>query len=106
MPYTVSLGAPPYPELDAILVRLRAWLGTVAALDLADLAEKAGERRAIGAAALGAVAALDVLPIAAAQLRATTLSLAPPKKRDQNAAAFDAALDGARSPRAPLVVSI
>ncbi len=90
VPYTVSLGGPPYPPVSETLVKVRAWLGPVAILDLAALAEAAGERRAIGAVALGAAAGLDALPLATNLLRDTTIEMAPPRKRDQNAAAFEA----------------
>lgn len=93
IPFTVSLGGPAYPELDSIIERLRDWLGPLATLSLVDLATGAGERRALGAVALGAAAALDVLPIDAMTIRESTIAMAPPAKRDQNAAAFDAGFE-------------
>lgn len=90
VPFTVSLGGPPYPSVDSILERLHEWLSQVVTLDLVALATGAGERRALGAVALGATAALDVLPIDVSVIREATVTMAPPTKRDQNAAAFDA----------------
>jgi Pyruvate/2-oxoacid:ferredoxin oxidoreductase gamma subunit len=72
-----------------MLDRLRAWLGPIVIADLARVAERAGDRRAVGAVAVGAAAALGALPVAPDTLRATTIALAPPRARDINAAAFD-----------------
>jgi indolepyruvate ferredoxin oxidoreductase beta subunit len=97
VPFTVSLGGPPYPALDRIIDGLQEWLGPLVTLDLVALATAAGERRAVGAVALGAAAALPVLPIDVSVIRDTTLRLAPPKKRVQNAAAFDAGFNAAKA---------
>jgi Pyruvate/2-oxoacid:ferredoxin oxidoreductase gamma subunit len=99
VPTSVSLGDVPYPPVGELLAEAGAWLGKMAALDLGALAEAAGERRAIGAVALGATAGLAVLPISADTLRQTTIELAPPRKRDQNAAAFDAGFRAVEDPK-------
>lgn len=93
VPYTVSLGAPPYPSMAEITTKLKAWLERLALIQLQKIAENAGERRAIGAAALGAVAGLNVLPITKEVLATTTLDLAPPKKRRENELAFEQAFE-------------
>lgn len=96
VPFTVSIGAPPYPDVEGCLARVRAWLGQVVALELGALAEAAGARLASGAVALGALAGLSALPLDEAALRAATLTLAPAKAREANAAAFDAGLAASR----------
>ncbi len=96
VPYTVSLGAQPYPAMAEITTKMKAWLGRLALVQFQKIAERAGERRAIGAAALGAVAGLDVLPIAPEILAATTVDLAPPRKRRENEVAFEMALEVAK----------
>ena len=99
VPATVSLGGVGYPPLDVVLEKLESWLGRVVALDLSALAESAGEVRANGAVAIGAAAALEVMPISAEVLRDATRDLAPPRSRDVNAAAFDAGFHAARTSR-------
>lgn len=93
VPFTVTLGGPSYPSVDSTIERLQEWLGQVVTLDLVDIATRAGEQRALGAVALGAAAALGVLPIEAVIIREATVTMAPPKKRDPNAAAFDAGFE-------------
>jgi indolepyruvate ferredoxin oxidoreductase, beta subunit len=92
VPFTVTLGGPPYPAAQAIFERLGAWLGPVVTGDLARLADRAGDRRTIGAVAVGAAAALGALPVSAEILREITVSLAPAGVRELNAAAFDLGL--------------
>lgn len=89
VPFTVSLGGPPYPEVDQCLSELVDWLGRVVALDLDRLATDAGERRAAGAVALGAASATESLPLPPELLRQTTIDMAPPTKKAANEAAFD-----------------
>jgi indolepyruvate ferredoxin oxidoreductase beta subunit len=98
VPFTVSLGAPPYPPVEEILARLKGWLGTVLPIDLVRLATDAGEHRALGAVALGAAASLELLPVDTASLREATISMAPPRKQAENAAAFDAGYDAGFHP--------
>ncbi len=90
VPFTVTLGGPAYPDVDDSLARIGAWADPLIAADFTKLSIDAGERRAVGAALIGAADGLGRLPFEGGLLRDVVIAMAPPKKRDANAAAFDA----------------
>lgn len=97
IPFTVSQGGPPYPQVDQMIDQVRSWARTTVTLDVTALAAGAGDARAASAVALGAAAGSGALPspLTPEILRAATLTLAPPTKRDLNGRAFDAGHDKA-----------
>lgn len=62
-PFLLTQTGQPYPGVDGILAKLRNSAGTLLAVDGPAIAESAGSARSLNAAMLGALAALDVIPV-------------------------------------------
>ncbi|MGE5528649.1 MAG: indolepyruvate oxidoreductase subunit beta [Patescibacteria group bacterium] len=86
-PFTVALGASRYDEA-AILAYLQAALPGAVLLDATELAARAGNRRAMNAVMLGALAALGFLPLPAEAVKGALLGMVREKYREVNEKAF------------------
>ena len=92
VPFTVSIGRETYPSVEDVKDRLRSAAAKLYAIDALELATRAGSAKALGAVMVGALAALEVIPIAREIWIAALLAKAPARFRDVNVAAFDAGL--------------
>lgn len=90
VPFTVAAGQGTYPNLADVLKTLKEKLAGVVALDAEALAHEAGSVRAANMVVMGAVAAMEVLPIGKSTWDACLKKLFPPKLYDLNQKAFDA----------------
>lgn len=96
VPFTVAAGQGRYPEISDVVDLLKAKLAQVIILDAESLAKEAGSVRAANMVVMGAVAAMEVLPIAKATWDACLRKLFPPKLYDVNQKAFDMGYGKAR----------
>jgi len=96
VPFTVAAGQGTYPDLADVLKALKDKLAVVVALDAEAMAREAGSVRAANMVVMGAVAAMDVLPITKNTWDACLRKLFPPKLYDLNQRAFDAGFTYAR----------
>jgi indolepyruvate ferredoxin oxidoreductase beta subunit len=62
VPFTLAQKGLEYPDVDGVLAEVRAVASDVVAVDGEGLAQAAGDRRALNAVMLGALAGLEVLP--------------------------------------------
>jgi len=99
VPFPLAQRGESYPPVDGILDQLREVTPRVHELDAATLAQRAGAPRSLNAVMVGALGALELLPVTAeALLEAVSLG-SPARFRDINRRAFE--LGGeAISPRA------
>ncbi|MEW6458953.1 MAG: indolepyruvate oxidoreductase subunit beta [Bacillota bacterium] len=88
VPTTVGLGLSTY-DRQAILEYLHRAAENPVVLDAEQLAREAGHPRTLNSVLLGALAALEKLPIPADALRETLLSTVKPALRGVNETAFD-----------------
>lgn len=88
VPFTVSVGAEEYPNIDLILKELGNY-GELYKIDAVKIAKDAGALVTKNIVLLGALAALDVLPFKSEILLETILENVPPKYRDINKRAFE-----------------
>lgn len=88
VPFTVSVGAEQYPNIDLIFKELSNY-GQVYKLDAVKIAKDAGALVTKNIVLLGALAALDVLPFKSEILLETILENVPPKYKDVNRKAFE-----------------
>lgn len=87
-PFTVALGTSHY-DAKALLAYLSHCLPGTIMLDATGLAVDAGNRRAMNAVMLGAVSALDLLPVPAQAISDALTGLVRPAYRDLNRRAFE-----------------
>ena len=92
LPLSAVLGASRY-DPDRIAAEIRAILPGAIFLDASGLAAEAGNRRAMNAVMLGALAGLGVLPFGVDAVRAALLSSVRPAYRALNEKAFDLGLE-------------
>jgi len=88
IPFTVSVGAEEYPDIDSIFKELGNY-GKLYKIDAVKIARDAGGLVTKNIVLLGALAALDVLPFKSEILLETILENVPPKSRDINRKAFE-----------------
>jgi indolepyruvate ferredoxin oxidoreductase beta subunit len=91
IPFTVSVGAEEYPNIDLIFKELSNY-GELYKIDVVKIAKDAGALVTKNIVLLGALAALDVLPFKSEILLETILENVPPKYRDINKKAFESGL--------------
>jgi len=85
VPYTAAVGGTPYPDVDLVLDKLAAAVGTLVAFDAHALAVRAGSPRAANIALLGALAESGALPIDVAHLEAAIEARAAWREINQRA---------------------
>jgi indolepyruvate ferredoxin oxidoreductase beta subunit len=88
VPTTVALGLSTY-DREALLAHLRQTVPDCVFLDADRLAREAGHVRTLNSVLLGALAALQRLPVPTDALRETLLSTVKPNLREVNARAFE-----------------
>ncbi|MCC6159380.1 MAG: indolepyruvate oxidoreductase subunit beta [Deltaproteobacteria bacterium] len=89
IPFTVTLGAAAYPDLESAFETLRTLCEGLYVIDAAGLAAKAGSAMAVNMVLMGALAALGRLPIGTEGMRATLGEKQPARFRETNDAAFE-----------------
>ncbi|MEM0232392.1 MAG: indolepyruvate ferredoxin oxidoreductase subunit beta [Candidatus Nezhaarchaeales archaeon] len=94
-PVEVNRGDARYPPLEKILEALRSIAGEVVALDATELAMKVGNPITANIVMLGALAALEKLPIKVEELRAAVMERVP-RDVEVNLRAFDLGLQVVR----------
>lgn len=87
IPTTVALGASRY-DREELLAYLRKTIRDTAVIEAEELAREAGNVKALNSVLLGALAAMDKLPIPAADLENTLLSTVPARFREANERAY------------------
>jgi indolepyruvate ferredoxin oxidoreductase beta subunit len=95
VPFTVSVGAEEYPNVDLIFKELSNY-GKLYKIDAVKIAREAGGLVTKNIVLLGALAALDVLPFKSEILLETILENVPPKYRDVNRKAFEGGMKAIR----------
>ncbi len=88
VPTTVALGASSYNR-DELLEYLRETVPDTVVIEAEQLAREAGNVKALNSVLLGALAAMDRLPIPPADLKSTLLSIVPPRLREVNERAYE-----------------
>lgn len=88
IPFTVSVGAEKYPELEAIFKEIGNY-GELYKIDAVKVSKDAGAIITKNIVLLGALAALDVLPFKSEILLETILENVPPKYKEVNKKAFE-----------------
>lgn len=88
VPTTVALGASRYKQ-EELLAYLRRAVPDTAILNAEALAREAGNVKALNSVLLGALAAMNKLPIPAADLKSTLLSIVPSRFRAANEKAYE-----------------
>jgi indolepyruvate ferredoxin oxidoreductase beta subunit len=94
VPYSLTASGGSYPEVAELHAPIRATASRTVTLDAAQLARRAGNVKAVGPVMLGALAATEVLPIAAALVRDTLAELSAADRRAVNLRAFDLGAEG------------
>lgn len=89
VPFTVAAGQGSYPDIAHTVVVLQEKLAKVVTLDAEALARRAGSVKAANMVVMGAVAAIEVLPIAKETWDACLQRIFPPKLYDLNQKAFN-----------------
>ena len=88
-PFTVFLGKSGYPEIEAIVERLKRVTGRVITLDATALAQEAGSLQAVNVVMLGALYGTGLMPIKPETARAVIEARFPAKAGATNIRAFD-----------------
>ena len=88
VPATLSLQGDNYPDVDALLDRVRESTRKVVSLDAAAMAQQAGSAQAVNTVLLGVLAGCADLPFTSDLLRETILEYVPRKALDVNKVAF------------------
>lgn len=88
VPTTVALGASSYNR-EELLDYLRETVPDTVVIEAEQLAREAGNVKALNSVLLGALAAMDKLPIPPADLKSTLLSIVPPRLREVNERAYE-----------------
>lgn len=92
-PTTVLSGLAEYPDVDAVVERLRAEGAKVIPLQATELARKAGNTVAMNIVMVGAVAGTGILPITPDTFRTVIKRTFDEKKLELNLRAFDLGLE-------------
>ena len=93
IPFTVTMGAVPYPDIGKMIEYLTSKVKRVLTIDAVGLAEEAGARIALNMVMLGALAGLGRLPISDEILKDSITGTTKPKFRDMNLKAFELGYD-------------
>ena len=99
VPYPVAIGQAKYPPVELMFQRLAEQVGALLAFDAGALARQAGSPLAVNMVLLGALAATDILPIAAEDLLSVIRTRTKEKFLASNLQAFELGAAAAREPR-------
>jgi len=88
VPFPLAQRGESYPPLEGILEQLRAVCPDVVDIDAPALAQEAGAPRTLNVVMVGALAALDALPVSAEALEQSVLRGSPSRYREANQRAF------------------
>ena len=91
-PWSLSAADGDYPAVAGVLEKVRATGARVVAIDGPALIAEVGERRSLNMAMLGALAALQLIPLSADDIWGAATAKLKPKYRDANRKAFDLGL--------------
>jgi indolepyruvate ferredoxin oxidoreductase beta subunit len=89
LPFTVFLGQSGYPEIEAILGKLKKVSERVIALDASQIARKAGNIQTTNVVMMGALFGTGLLPISVEIAKDVVKNRVPAKAIDANLKAFD-----------------
>ncbi len=89
VPFTVTIGQGKYPEVDVLIENMKKVTPHVYTFDAFSLAREAGTEKAANVVMLGALSALNILPISAEKMKEMVKFTVPEKFRDANMRAFD-----------------
>jgi len=90
VPTTVSLGKSEYPPTEEILAAIREVNSNLIALDANRMAREAGNEITANVVMLGALSAIEVLPITREAILEETKNRVPPKAVEVNLRSFEA----------------
>jgi indolepyruvate ferredoxin oxidoreductase, beta subunit len=96
VPYPVAIGQAQYPPVDQMFKLMAARVGSLLAFDAGACARQAGSPLAVNMVLLGALMALERLPVSAAQVLEVIRSRTNPKFLESNLKAFDLGAAAAR----------
>ena len=88
MPFTVALGTSKY-DPEGIIAYLEKTLGSVIKINATETAVQAGNHRAMNSVMLGAVSALNLLPVPGEAILRALLAMVKPAYRELNEKAFN-----------------
>ncbi len=89
VPFTVTIGEGQYPPVAMMLEGMKKVTPYVHSFDAFALAREAGTEKAANVVMLGALSALDILPISPEKMKEMVGFTVPAKFRDVNMKAFD-----------------
>ena len=89
VPFTVTIGQGEYPPVDMLLESMKKVTPHVHSFNAFELAREAGTEKAANVVMLGALSALDILPISPEKMKEMVGFTVPAKFRDVNMKAFD-----------------
>lgn len=89
VPFTVTIGQGKYPPVDMLVEQMKKVTPHVYTFDAFALAREAGTERAANVVMLGALSALDIIPISPEKMKEMVGFTVPAKYRDANMKAFD-----------------
>jgi indolepyruvate ferredoxin oxidoreductase beta subunit len=96
IPITVSMGADQYPDIDQVIEKMRSVSSKVVPVDATGIATGVGGAIATNSVLIGAVAAVEGIPISEGVLKDSLLDRVPTKFREMNEKAFQCGLDYTR----------
>ncbi|MDC7951183.1 indolepyruvate oxidoreductase subunit beta [Methanomassiliicoccaceae archaeon COG_1] len=88
-PGNVAAGFEEYPDIDALIASVREQTDRLVTIRATDLAVQAGKAVAANAVMIGAVGAMEGIPLDRDVLKETLLDVVPQKARDINDKAFE-----------------
>ncbi len=88
-PGNVAAGFEEYPDIDALIASVRERTDRLVTIGATDLAVQAGKAVAANAVMIGAVGAMEGIPLDRDVLKETLLDVVPQKARDINDKAFE-----------------
>ncbi len=88
-PGNVAAGFEEYPDIDALIASVREQTDRLVTIGATDLAVQAGKAVAANAVMIGAVGAMEGIPLDRDVLKETLLDVVPQKARDINDKAFE-----------------
>jgi indolepyruvate ferredoxin oxidoreductase beta subunit len=98
VPYPVAIGQAQYPPVEQMFHRLAEQVGALLAFDAGALARQAGSPLAVNMVLLGALAATEYLPLAAADLLTVIRTRTKEQFLASNLQAFELGAAAARDP--------
>jgi len=89
VPFTVTIGQGQYPPVEMLVENMKKVTPHVHSFDAFALAREAGTEKAANVVMLGALSALDILPISPEKMKEMVGFTVPAKFREVNMKAFD-----------------